>query len=1095
MSTEILLAPVGTGKTDDALDRLSQTLDDQPLAQVWVLVSGKRQEDAFRQRLVERYDGRRVYFNVEFFTFYQLYHRLLNIARQPPRMLDDAARFGLLRAILADLQTRGELTVFAAIATTPGFVGIIADFIYELKQNLVYPHHFVEAAQSLKDRELADIYATYQDWLQGDEGKDALVDREGEGWLALDVLREERFHPIGREVDLLLVDGYDQFTPLQASLLMLVAARAKNTLITLATVPGRAETVGRRFIEALDQLTVHSVEPPLVTTRPDRNANSRPPALQHLVDDIFRRDAQQHAAGNQVALIEAPDPAQEAGVVMRRVKRLLLETDAQPDDMLIALRDWPRYAGHLAALGRAYGVPLALHLGEPLNQNPALIMLLNLLGLHEHDFRRRDLLDVLRSPYFRVPGIEREQIDQLEAISQRLLVTGGRTAWLDAVDRAARPIASGEDHDDDDALLLDTAQVDHLYEHLARFFAQATPPPQASLSQYVRWLGDLIGPDTLDDPDDENEVELSDYRLHMPAQIRQGSAPGIEDRDRAALDELMRLLRSLLAAEDLLSTLGAGRVMTRDLFLLELRTAVDNTAINRSPLRNGQVLVTTVTDARGLPHRHVFIPGLSEGIFPVPPPEDPLYLDSERELLREHGIRLETQAERAADDGLFYELVGLARETLTLSRPTAQDGAPWLPSHLWRAVMAVLSDADDIIQRVQPGAVVAASEVASVDEALLAVADGLNKRVVPFGLPELYNWLLGQHCAPWGRINHARQIEMQRLARRLAHDRYSGRLSDPTLIAWAAAQLGPERMWSASQLNDYGVCGFRFFAKRLLKLDALEEPEEGLNVAKLGTINHEILEGTYRELGERGLGIVPENLDDALAILRDQAGAILDAAPQQLSFAADALWEQEQAVLVRRLEALVRNDFSGQSPVTKRLIVGERYPYFQEAPFSTDGGVPVSIPIDIDGQTEALHVRGYIDRMDRVGDQIILVDYKSGTTPIPVEAMREGRNFQMMLYLRAAEIILAAIEPTATVAGGLFWHIRNQKPSGVIKMNDEGREALEEAEEHIGRYIAAGRRGDFTVQPRKLDNGRCVRYCEFSQLCRVASTSRYKGDA
>ena len=108
--------------------------------------------------------------------------------------------------------------------------------------------------------------------------------------------------------------------------------------------------------------------------------------------------------------------------------------------------------------------------------------------------------------------------------------------------------------------------------------------------------------------------------------------------------------------------------MNREVFLLELRTAVDNTAIRRSPARNGKVLVTTVTDARGLPHRHVFIPGLSEGMFPVPPPEDPLYLDSERERLARNGVRLETQAERAADDGLFYELIGLARATLTLSR-------------------------------------------------------------------------------------------------------------------------------------------------------------------------------------------------------------------------------------------------------------------------------------------------------------------------------------------------------------------------------------------------------------------------------------------
>jgi hypothetical protein len=92
MTTEILVAPVGTGKTETALHRLVTTLEDQPFARIWVLVSGRRQEDAFRQRLAERDDQRRVYFNVEFFTFYQLYHHLLNVARQPPKKLEDSER-------------------------------------------------------------------------------------------------------------------------------------------------------------------------------------------------------------------------------------------------------------------------------------------------------------------------------------------------------------------------------------------------------------------------------------------------------------------------------------------------------------------------------------------------------------------------------------------------------------------------------------------------------------------------------------------------------------------------------------------------------------------------------------------------------------------------------------------------------------------------------------------------------------------------------------------------------------------------------------------------------------------------------------------
>ncbi len=70
MPTNVLLAPVGAGKTEIALTRMVRAVSDRPLARVWVLLATKRQEDGFRQRLAEWDASRTVYFNVEFFNFY-----------------------------------------------------------------------------------------------------------------------------------------------------------------------------------------------------------------------------------------------------------------------------------------------------------------------------------------------------------------------------------------------------------------------------------------------------------------------------------------------------------------------------------------------------------------------------------------------------------------------------------------------------------------------------------------------------------------------------------------------------------------------------------------------------------------------------------------------------------------------------------------------------------------------------------------------------------------------------------------------------------------------------------------------------------------
>jgi ATP-dependent helicase/nuclease subunit B len=289
------------------------------------------------------------------------------------------------------------------------------------------------------------------------------------------------------------------------------------------------------------------------------------------------------------------------------------------------------------------------------------------------------------------------------------------------------------------------------------------------------------------------------------------------------------------------------------------------------------------------------------------------------------------------------------------------------------------------------------------------------------------------------------------------------------------------------------VCGFRYFAKRLLKLEALKEPEEGMDAAQRGTLNHEILEKTYAHFRRQGMTITPDNVEDALQTLRRIAYDVFRTGPEKIGFRADALWVQEQAILLRKLELLVWTDFSADSPINRKFGQVPRIPYQLEAPFGMDEDNSVTIALD-DG--EALRVRGYIDRIDRAENRAIIIDYKTGSTTIPISEISEGRNFQMMLYALAADTLLKSDpDAPAEVAGGLFWHVSNSKTSGDLHLEDSaGQDAIEQGRAHLTRYLAQGRAGDFATHANKLQEGKCVRYCEFSQLCRVSIMSRKKRD-
>ncbi len=1109
MPTTILQSAVGTGKTEAALQRLLDVIcrDPDPFARAWVLLASRRQEFAFRQRLAENNTERAVYFNAEFFNFYELYARLLHMAGVPFRRIADSARLGLLRHIIEQMQASHQLETFASIAETPGFVRVVADLLDELKQNRVRPAAYQAAAQTRKDHELAQIYTRYQQMLRDNQ----LVDGEGQGWLALETLTnpDTSFSP---DVMLLLVDGYDQFTPVQAELLAALSEHVGDVVLTLTTVPEREGNPGRRFEQTLKRLeTAHQqMNAPYEVQRLTEPTVARQPDLQTLGENLLRGRAPVPLQNpHSMRLVEAPDERTEVAALLRDVKTQLLN-GTRPDDILIAVRDWSRYQTYFEMYRQLYELPLLLHKGDPIAENPAVTELLNVLQLSGRNldaltsFRRRQLLDVLRSPYIEAAELDAAQVDLLERISREKQVIGGRQNWLNAIESAAIPFydhEAGKEHDP----LITTKQAGTLRDALEDFFKAVSPyTDERTVSEHIAWLDELIGSDTLDDPDDEpflpGEIHpgretSKHYSLNIPACIRAiDDTPQTEqilNRDIVALEHVKKLMHGMLETQVFLrdtlnETPGA---VAWERFFAELTSSIESiTPMQRTPQRSGRVLVTGVADARGLPHERVYIPGLSESIFPAEQPEDPLYLDSERERLSDDGVLLESVSERADDSGLFYELISLPRERLVLSRPTVREGKPWVESHLWRITRAVFAGLP--VDTYKIGDVVPVDEVAALDEVLLSVADGLTNNREQ-AVMSLYQWLHtdNQRLARWQHLRQGRTGEMKRLSQS-AHDAYSGYLEKAQSVQKAAAYLDASHRWSASQLNDFGACGYRFFAKRLLKLEALDEPEEGLDVLQLGSLNHAILQEAYEEIEARELAITPKNQQVALDILNEFAARVLYNAEEIYGFRASALWEQEQVVLLRRLRNLVALDFSDESPLNK--FGTERKPYRLEWAFGFTGEPQIRIPL-ADG--ESIQVVGSIDRVDLVDDRLIVLDYKTGSTKIQTREMAEGRNFQMMVYLLALQQLIDYYDLPYRVGGGAFFHIRSQETSGLIEINADDVTQVDDitqAMQYATRYIRQGRSGDFSVQPSSPSDGRCVRYCDYYQLCRLTMTNQFK---
>ena len=858
----------------------------------------------------------------------------------------------------------------------------------------------------------------------------------------------------------------------------------------MTTVPDRGADYARRFSRALSRLEdAHSeAQIGFKTQMLAQNDIVRHPDLDTLGQLIFQ-DIASPPQSNAIHLIEMPTPAEEVMAVLRAIKQQLLD-GVRPDDILVALRDWTRYEAHFESYQGLYDLPLLLHHHPAYHKTPVIAVLIDLLELAPN-FRRRDLLDVLRSPYID-SGLTSQQIDLLDQITlDKRFVRGTQDDWLAVIELAST--SSFDEEAQEQKPLLTQAEATELSLALQAFLEGITPPPYREVESFVNWLERLIGQDPHQDPEHLDDLDKwydeEKFSLQIATQIYEGdtSTEAIVRRDISALNGMKNILRHMLTTDIFLrSTLNQQTETRWETFWADLKLALQNTVdVPGNPSRTGRILVTTATDARGLPHQHVYILGMAEGVFPAEVSEDPLYLDSERERLQLDSILLETQAERIDDQGLFYELISLPRKTLTLSRPTIQEGKVWIESHLWRAVKHVFPELDTL--KMSVGDVIHPADAASYNELLLTIANQLNQTdadEIDYTLG-VQNWLRSDDelSSRWSHILHGRQVDSNRLSNE-PHDQYSGYLLHPDLQDKVAKLLGANRMWSATQLKDYGLCGFRFYAKRLLKLKEIGEPEEGYDILQLGSLNHKILEETYNQLQADDVPIRPDERDFALATLEAIAHEWFDKAPQFFGFRESAMWENEKTIILNRLKALVALDFSEDSPLNK--FGADREIYAQERSFKD-----IRIPLSDD--LEPLRIQGFIDRIDRVGDKLLVVDYKTGSRPINTSEMTEGRDFQMMIYVLALMTILETTDSDLELAGGMFWHLRSLQPSGVFDVNNaDDMQAIDTAKQHIADNLKLGREGKFGVHANHIEDGKCVRYCEYSHLCRMSVTNRYK---
>ncbi|HSB29189.1 MAG TPA: PD-(D/E)XK nuclease family protein, partial [Pyrinomonadaceae bacterium] len=415
----------------------------------------------------------------------------------PPRLPIDRDELPLKRSlisrILSRLKEAGKLKAIAPLAGRDGCVNSIATLVGELQRAAKTPAEVsaIIAARSQDfaqqsgsavsqidfDNEVALIYSSYCELLQQYQ----LTENDADQLRALAVLRGTLDGlkidvPMLADVELLILDGFFDFTPVQGEILSELIPRIPETLVNLNYDPQNVE-IFAPFTETVEQLKAvgtfetftsderretkgvlsllrgnlfnPSLSDKLQIVGPSNSTSAEElegsslqshDKLKHVGQtsdnlqivgpsnstsaeelegsSLQSHDKLKHVGQDEIRYLECGDRETEIRAIAKEIKRLILVDHYSLSDIALVVRQRDTYSKTITRVMREESVPCKLEWRIDAADVPATRAALKILDLLEQPvedappYRISDLGDLIKSEYFRLSESELDKLNE-----------------------------------------------------------------------------------------------------------------------------------------------------------------------------------------------------------------------------------------------------------------------------------------------------------------------------------------------------------------------------------------------------------------------------------------------------------------------------------------------------------------------------------------------------------------------------------------------------------------------------------------------------------------------------------------------------------
>jgi ATP-dependent helicase/DNAse subunit B len=396
------------------------------------------------QSLLDGTRNRGVWGDLPVYLFRGLVRRVLNSAVDesgqglPPRIPIDHDELPLKRSLVAQvllqLLATNQLKALAPLATREGCVNSVSTLLGEIERAARTPAELAEIltarARDIEkgtskeprgitqldfDKEISLIYSTYSELLNQNQFTEEDADQLRALWVLRGMLDGRGMRvPWLSNVNLLIIDGFFDFTPVQGEILRQLIPRLPETVVNLNSDDSNPE-IFVPFQQTIGQLQSMAK----FDTVPFKEYRATNGVLSSLRENLFNplkseeiSDKPEYLA-QEIRYLECGDRDTEIRAIAREVKRLVLVENYNFADIALVVRKFATYAPTISRVMLAESLPCNLELrveaGDVPANRAALKLLLLLEGLSSQETqttRIAEFADLIKSEYFRLSDAE-----------------------------------------------------------------------------------------------------------------------------------------------------------------------------------------------------------------------------------------------------------------------------------------------------------------------------------------------------------------------------------------------------------------------------------------------------------------------------------------------------------------------------------------------------------------------------------------------------------------------------------------------------------------------------------------------------------------